>query len=138
MFSEDISLYIFLAVLLVAAVLFLLLGLKIGRVIEAADWKGHKLEDTVAARLKQSRSVIGGLVTEQVAPYLPGFPCDPGDCRFVGKPVDFIVFNGMNKKSIDEVIFVEVKTGGSGLNEQEKRLKDAVQNGRVRWEEVRL
>jgi predicted Holliday junction resolvase-like endonuclease len=118
--------------------LFLLVGRRIGlsqgRKQEAAEWENHRLEEIVKSRLKQSRAVLGGLVSEQLAPLLPGFPFDPGDCRFVGKPVDFIVFKGMNEKNITEVIFLEVKTGSRGaLNDQEKRLRDAVQAGRVRW-----
>jgi predicted Holliday junction resolvase-like endonuclease len=118
--------------------LFLLVGRRIGlsqgRKQEAAEWEGGRLEEIVRARLKQSRAVLGGLVSEQIAPLLPGFPFDPGDCRFIGKPVDFIVFRGMNEKNIAEVIFLEVKTGGSrALSDQEKRLRDAVQAGRVRW-----
>jgi predicted Holliday junction resolvase-like endonuclease len=118
--------------------LFLLVGRRIGlsqgRKQEAAEWKGRRLEEIVRARLKQSRAVLGGLVSEQMAPLLPGFPFDPGDCRFIGKPVDFIVFRGMNGKNIREVIFLEVKTGTSrALSDQEKRLRDAVEAGRVRW-----
>ncbi|GHV93855.1 hypothetical protein AGMMS50293_01750 [Spirochaetia bacterium] len=79
---------------------------------------------------------MGGLVSEQMAPLLPGFPFDPGDCRFVGKPVDFIVFKGMNEKNISEVIFLEVKSGsGRNLNDQEKKLRDAVQAHKVTWAE---
>jgi predicted Holliday junction resolvase-like endonuclease len=121
-------------------VLFLLVGLKAGaasgRRHERAEWEGGRVEGIVKARLKQSRAVLGGLVSEQMAPLLPGFPFDPGDCRFVGKPVDFIVFRGMNEKNITEVIFLEVKSGTSkNLNDQEKRLRDAVNSGRVRWVE---
>jgi predicted Holliday junction resolvase-like endonuclease len=54
----------------------------------------------------------------------------------VGKPIDFIVFKGMNEKDISEVIFLEVKSGAAKqLNDQEKRLRDAIQAGRVRWVE---
>jgi len=110
------------------------LGLQQGRKMEAAEWESDKLEAIVKTRLKQSRAVIGGLVSEQIAPLLPDFPFDPGDCRFIGKPVDFIVFKGMNKQDISEVIFLEIKSGASkNLNEQEKRLMEAVKAGRVRW-----
>jgi predicted Holliday junction resolvase-like endonuclease len=133
---------IILCVFALFCVLFLILGLCIGlhqgRRQEQAEWETHKLEDIVKTRLKQSRAVIGGLVSEQLAPLLPGFPFDPGDCRFVGKPVDFIVFKGMNEKDITEVIFLEVKSGTAKLNEQEKRLREAVQAGRVRWVECDL
>ena len=76
------------------------------------------------------------LVSEQMAPLLPGFPFDPGDCRFIGKPVDFLVFKGMNEREITEVIFLEVKSGAAkALNDQEKKLREAIQAGRVRWAE---
>jgi predicted Holliday junction resolvase-like endonuclease len=127
-------------VIIFASALFLVLGLKIGgafgRRRERAEWEGGKLEGIVRDRLNRSRAVLGGLASEQVAPFLPGFPFDPGDCRFVGKPVDFVVFKGMNQKNISEVIFLEVKSGTSkNLNDQEKKLRDAVQAGKVRWEE---
>ncbi|MDR0444402.1 MAG: hypothetical protein LBH44_13455 [Treponema sp.] len=116
--------------------IFLLVGRKIGRRQERLEWEGRKLEEIVKNRLKQSRAVLGGLVSEQMAPLLPDFPYDPGDCRFVGKPVDFIVFRGMNEKNISEVIFLEVKSGVSrSLNEQERKLRDSVQAGRVKWAE---
>jgi predicted Holliday junction resolvase-like endonuclease len=111
-------------------------GLRQGRKQEKAEWETHRLEDIVKARLKQSRAVLGGLVSEQIAPLLPGFPFDPGDCRFIGKPVDFLVFKGMNEKNITEVVFLEVKSGtGKTLNDQEKRLREAVKSGRVSWVE---
>jgi hypothetical protein len=96
----------------------------VGRKLEAAEWESGKLDEIVRSRLKQSRAVLGGLVSEQMAPLLPGFPFDPGDCRFIGKPVDFIVFKGMNSQNISEVIFLEVKSGkAKSLNPQEKKLR---------------
>lgn len=134
---EFIALFCF---LLFFCLLFLIIGLRLGiragRKREAAEWEGGKVEGIVKARLKASRAVLGGLVSEQMAPLLPGFPFDPGDCRFIGKPVDFLVFRGMNQKAITEVIFLEVKSGtGRALNDQEKRLREAVKAGRVRWVE---
>ena len=130
-------------VILFFCLIFLLIGrrmgLRQGRRLEAAEWEGGKLQGIVKARLKQSRAVLGGLVSEQIAPLLPDFPFDPGDCRFIGKPVDFIVFKGMNEQNIKEVIFLEVKSGVSkNLNPQEKRLRETIQAGRVRWEQFNV
>jgi predicted Holliday junction resolvase-like endonuclease len=131
-----ILLCVFLFFCLVFLVTGLRLGMRAGRRREAAEWEGRKVEEIVKARLKASRAVLGGLVSEQMAPLLPGFPFDPGDCRFIGKPVDFLVFKGMNRKAISEVIFLEVKSGsGRTLNEQEKRLRDVIKAGKVRWAE---
>jgi len=125
---------LFAALCLVFLIAGIKIGLKQGRKQERLEWEGQRVEEIVKKRLKQSRAVLGGLVSEQIAPLLPGFPFDPGDCRFVGKPVDFIVFKGMNEKDISEVVFVEVKTGsGRNLNEQEKKLRDVIQNRKVSW-----
>jgi len=89
--------------------------------------------------IKRSRSVIGGQLAEQVAPFLPGFPCNPGDARFIGKPVDFIAFPGMTEDNrVHEVLLIEVKTGKSALSVREKEVKKAVAEGRVRYVEYRV
>jgi predicted Holliday junction resolvase-like endonuclease len=120
-------------------ILGILIGFRQGRAREDAEWRAGKLEGLVKTRLKQSRAVLGGLVSEQLAPLLPGFPYDPGDCRFVGKPVDFIVFRGMNRKEISEIIFLEVKSGSArALSDQEKKVRNAVLAGRVRWAQFDL
>ena len=89
--------------------------------------------------IKRSRAVIGGQVVEQVAPFLPNFPCSPSDARFIGKPVDFVAFPGLSENDkVREVLLIEVKTGQSALNEREKEIKRAVREGRVRYVEYRL
>ena len=88
--------------------------------------------------IKRSRSVIGGQLAEQVAPFLPGFPCNPGDARFIGKPVDFIAFPGMTEDNqVHEVLLIEVKTGKSALSGREKEVKKAVAEGHIRYVEYR-
>lgn len=89
--------------------------------------------------IKRSRAVIGGQVVEQVAPFLPDFPCNPADARFIGKPVDFIAFQGLSEKdTIDQILLIEVKTGQSNLNNREKEVKKAVEEGRVKYVEYRI
>lgn len=89
--------------------------------------------------IKRSRAVIGGQVVEQVAPFLPNFPCSPSDARFIGKPVDFIAFPGLAENdTVKEVLLIEVKTGQSALNSREKEIKKAVAEGRVRYVEYRV
>ena len=89
--------------------------------------------------VKRSKAVIGGQVAEQIAPFLPDFPANPSDARFIGKPVDFIVFSGLSEnEKIDEILFVEVKTGKSLLSEREKEVKKAIEKGNVRYVEYRI
>ena len=114
--------------------LLFFLGFLIGK-IQAAKGERKIRKDAV----NRSRAVIGGQVAEQLAPFLPGFPCNPADCRFVGKPVDFVVFSGVSeKKKVSEIVFVEVKTGNSSLSDREKQVKECVQKGNIRYEEYRI
>ena len=89
--------------------------------------------------VKRSKAVINGQVAEQIAPFLPDFPANPSDARFIGKPVDFIVFSGLSENErIDEILFVEVKTGKSLLSEREKEVKKAIEQRKVRYVEYRI
>ena len=82
----------------------------------------------------RSRSVVKGLVTEQMAPLLGEFPGDPSDARFLGSPIDYIVFDGLSDGDVDEIVFVEVKTHrGVNLTSSERAVRDAVKEKRVRW-----
>jgi predicted Holliday junction resolvase-like endonuclease len=88
--------------------------------------------------VRRSAAVVSGKVSEQLAPYLPGFPYDPRDARFLGTPIDLVVFDGMNGDELREIVFLEIKTGGSTLSARERRIRDAVLARRVRWMEYRV
>ena len=89
--------------------------------------------------INRSRAVLSGQMLEQVAPFLPNFPCNPADVRFVGKPIDFVAFPGaVDNKPISEILFIEVKSGNSVLSEREKEIKNADQKGKVRYVEYRV
>jgi len=109
-------------------------------------YRNGKTQLTQESKEKQKRSkrfvrsVLGGLFSEQVAPFLPDFPADlkASEARFIGKPVDFLIFKGMDEKRITEVVFVEVKSGNSQLTQNERDLRDVIQAKKVRWCEYRV
>lgn len=129
----------------IIVLIFALIGLAI------AYWMGYKngcfrrdkhweetLPDQRKDAIMKSRAVLGGQFSEQLAPFLPDFKYLPTECRFVGKPIDLIVFKGMDDKDINEVIFVEVKSGNAKLSSHEKKLKEVIDQKKVRWEEYRI
>lgn len=85
-----------------------------------------------------SRATLYGKVSEQLVPLLPGFDYDLEDARFLGAPIDYVVFDGYTSGGDVEVVLVEVKTGNAKLSRGERRVRDAVREGRVRFETVRL
>ena len=61
---------------------------------EMARWEKEKTQALKNA-IMQSRAVLGGKFTEQMAPYLPEFRYDPTEARFIGSPIDFIIFQDL-------------------------------------------
>ena len=123
-----------LSFLAIIAAAFFLAG-----VLTAGIIVGLKAKKWRKETLKRSRAVLGGLAGEQVAPYLPEFPCNPADVRFIGKPIDYLGFAGASEgNEIKEILFIEVKTGQSQLSEREREIKNLVQKGKVRYVEYRL
>jgi predicted Holliday junction resolvase-like endonuclease len=129
------ALAIFVFILFIAAALYLMY--EIGKIVgekRATD----KFPDAKKAAVQRSRSVLSGMFAEQLAPYLRDFPFSPTEAKFIGAPIDFLVFKGMDAQHIEEVIFVEVKSGSARLNHNEHSLKDAIDNKRVRWHEYHV
>ena len=120
---------------LVIAVLFI--GYLTGKYVAKKQLQ-EKIPEIRETAIRQSRAVLSGQFSEQIAPYLPDFPYKPTEARFIGKPIDFVVFNGMDEKKIDEVVFVEVKSGNAKLTEHEKNLKETIDKKRVKWVEYRI
>jgi predicted Holliday junction resolvase-like endonuclease len=59
---------------------------------------------------KQSRKVILGEVNEKIAPMLPGFPYNYKDLVFIGKGIDYLVFDGLAEGHLKKIIFLELKS----------------------------
>jgi predicted Holliday junction resolvase-like endonuclease len=102
-------------------------------------WKSESETFIRSDAIGRSQSVIVGKVTEHLVPYLPDFRFNPKDARFVGSPVDLMVFDGLDEGELRNIFFIEVKTGASSsLSSRQRQIRDAVQAGRVKWIELRI
>jgi|SRR3990172_140823 len=122
---------------LILLVLAFLIGHKIGVFRRDKYWE-RELPSHRKEAIERSRAVLGGQFSEQLAPFLPDFKYLPTECKFMGKPVDLLVFKGMDEKKIEEVVFVEVKSGKAKTSPVEKSLKETIEKKKVRWEEYRI
>jgi predicted Holliday junction resolvase-like endonuclease len=84
-------------------------------------------------------------MAEQLAPLLPGFAYLPADARFLGDPVDYVVFNGYTAIRDEaaaveglEIVLLEVKQGKSALSPFQRAVARSVEEGRVRFEICRV
>lgn len=133
----DFTTLIIIALFLIGIYIAYLIGYKFGAFKREKFWQselpGHRKQ-----AIAHSRAVLSGQFSEQLAPFLPDFEYNPTECKFIGKPIDFVVFKGLDKKEINEIVFLEIKSGKSKLNSVEKKLKNAVKNKKVKWREYRI
>ncbi len=93
----------------------------------------------------RSRYVLKGKIAEHMVPmYKDVFKYDPSDARFLGAPIDYIIFDGYtavkdsNSDKPITVVLADIKTGNATLNRTERKIKEAVEQGKVRWETIQL
>ena len=99
-------------------------------------WQAE-MEQARKSAVVQSRAVLGGKFTEQMVPYFPDFKYDPTEVRFIGSPIDLIVFPGLARGDPEEIVILEIKTGKSAqLTPAQKKIRRLVEEGMVRWDEI--
>lgn len=115
-------------------------------IIQALNLSRQKeIEKARQQSVATSRNTIKGQIAEQMAPLLTGFSYLPSDSRFIGDPIDYIVFNGYtdfreSNKINDtfEVVILDVKHNTASLTQGQKAIGRAIEEGRVRFEVVRI
>src|ERR1700704_1170664 len=93
----------------------LLLGIAIGIVIASLYFLVWRVRYSAAIRenaVQRSLAVTAGKVHEQLVPYLPEFGFNPKDARFLGSPVDLLVFDGLDDGEVRRGGVFAGKNGG--------------------------
>jgi predicted Holliday junction resolvase-like endonuclease len=113
------------------------LGLLRGRYEREVHWQENlgRIRREIADK---QRVGIKGSVSEKFAPFLSGFPYKASECTFVGNPIDYIVFEGLDNRDVKKIHFVEVKSGTSKMNDVQKQIKDVVERKAVSFKEFRF
>lgn len=123
------------------SIFLLILGTGIWLLIGYLASKYYHTIDTRHIRktaIKQSKNVISGQVHEKLAPILPNFPYNFKDLMFMGKWVDYIVFDGLHEGNLKQIVFLEIKTWRSRQNKREKEIQHTVDAKRIKYEIMRL
>ena len=79
-----------------------------------------------------SERVRLGQTAENFAGFFTEFPYDRKNVKALFQPIDLIYFGD------DEVVFIDVKTGASTLSTKQRKIRDNINSGKVRFEVHRL
>lgn len=90
-----------------------------------------------ADAVERSRASLKGKISEHLAPFSDEFEYNASDARFLGSPVDYVIFDGYSDGEDIKVVLADVKTGESArLSSGQREIKKAVDEGRVVWETI--
>ena len=110
----------------------------------------NQLQDTIVSLQKNAkqntttqRSVLKGQIVEQLVPLMKSCDYISSDMKFLGMPIDYIIFEGLTETRdgecyISNIIIADVKTGKASLTKEQKAIKDAIDNRRVIWKTIRI
>ena len=110
---------------------------------ELETWKLETAGEIRKDSVNRSRSTLKGRIAEQMAPVLPDFGFNPADARFIGSPVDYIIFDGLTRVADDkedeiQIVFMDVKKGSGALTRTQRLIKQAVEKKSVAWKTMRI
>ena len=145
---DDLIIPVILALILGFAMGFYYVKIRITAFEEKsrAELETWKLEAAGAIRkdsVNRSRFTLKGKIAEQMAPVLPDFGFNPADARFIGSPVDYIIFDGLTCVADDngddiQIVFMDVKKGNGALTRTQRLIKQAVEKRSVSWKTMRI
>lgn len=113
--------------------------------LQYSRWKQEALNAQSTKAVAASRSTVKGQVAEQLAPLLPPMisKYKLSDLKFFGQPFDYVAINGMTDERDGagaeiEIVIIDIKTGQASLSPIQRKIKQAIEKGRVRWETVQI
>lgn len=83
---------------------------------------------------KKSGEVRLGQISEQLLPLLPEFPVPVNTLKFFGQPLDYISID----LDSEWISFIELKSGGAVLSPKQRKIREMIENKKVRFFEVRI
>ncbi|MBS3140127.1 hypothetical protein J4479_03920 [Candidatus Woesearchaeota archaeon] len=127
-----------LLVFVIIAAIFGYLLYKWGQFRKEQEWK-EKLEKLRSEIADKQRAGIKGKITEMFAPYLEGFPFKASECKFIGDPIDYVVFEGLDNRDITGIHFLDVKADSSELKKHQRQIKEIIeQKGNIGFKTFRF
>lgn len=95
-------------------------------------------KDKIEKAKKGQMNNLKGMAAERLSPFLEEFPWNPNDVRYLGTPIDYVVFDGLTDGELKKIIFVDAKLNKSGLSKREKIVRECVIRKDFDFAEMRM
>ena len=110
--------------------------------VEAIERKEEKFEDQESSirekARERGRARVPQLIRKSMDERFAKLKYDPYDIKALLHPIDFVVFNGMNKDKMKDVVLMSRKTSNKNLLPLHKGIARAVEDKAYDWKVVRV
>ena len=80
---------------------------------------------------KRAIDVGFGKIIEKFIPAIKDLKLQFAECRPLFDPIDILVFNGLLNRKVEQITFLEIKSGDSSLNKHQRIIRDAILENKV-------
>jgi len=108
----------------------------IDRKEEAFDEKEAALREAATER---GRKKVPHIVRKSLSSEFTALRYDPYDIKAILHPVDFVVFNGLDRKeSLNDIVFLSRRTESQEVNTVRKSIERTIDKGDYSWQVARV
>jgi len=106
-------------------------------------WRSQELYSVRREALDRSRPEVQRRVGSRIAGWTHSFPFRQEDSRFIGHPIDYLVFEGYSEvkarreDAITRVTFVRANSGGDD-DPDAQLVKECIAAGKVEWRTLEI
>ena len=84
--------------------------------------------------VKNTSSTNFGFIMERIVLTFDSFNYNHNDCRPLFDPIDYIIFEGLTEKGyVENITFVDIKTGNARLKDGQKQIKQTILDKNVKF-----
>lgn len=109
------------------------------RILEKIEEKfAEEVDEIKQKAVERGRKQVPKLVNQSINKKFASLKYDPYDIKAILHPIDFVVFNGMNKGQVQDVTLLSSKTKNSYIQNFHKAIADVVKEKRYDWKVLRV
>ena len=127
--------------ILVIALSVLIIGYLVWTIVKMKFAHRNAIKEARKDTASRQRATIKGDISEIIAPWSMDAVDSVKELSFMGSPIDFVGFKGLDGDGDVDIKLIEVKSGKSALNKNQRRIRDAVKaidHPRLQWVEFRI
>lgn len=108
----------------------------LGRKEERFEEREQKLREMAVEKGRKAAQIT---FNKAISPQLKALKLDPFDVKPILNPIDFVVFNGMNKNdSVNDIILLSKQIKNPELNQIRQQVKKSIVQNKYEWLVARI